>query len=42
MSTAIEGMDEIIKEFLVESGEGVDLLDRTWWCWNVIPLRASY
>jgi two-component system chemotaxis sensor kinase CheA len=28
MSTAIEGLDEIIKEFLVESGEGLDLLDR--------------
>jgi two-component system, chemotaxis family, sensor kinase CheA len=28
MSTAIEGMDEIIKEFLVESAEGLDLLDR--------------
>src|SRR4051812_10947765 len=28
MSIAIEGMEEIIKEFLVESGEGLDLLDR--------------
>jgi two-component system, chemotaxis family, sensor kinase CheA len=28
MSTAIEGMEEIIKEFLVESAEGLDLLDR--------------
>ena len=28
MSSAIEGMEEIIKEFLVESGEGLDLLDR--------------
>jgi two-component system, chemotaxis family, sensor kinase CheA len=28
MSTVIEGMDEIIKEFLVESTEGLDLLDR--------------
>ena len=28
MSTALEGMEEIIKEFLVESGEGLDLLDR--------------
>ncbi len=28
MPTAIEGMDEIIKEFLVESTEGLDLLDR--------------
>ena len=28
MSIALEGMEEIIKEFLVESGEGLDLLDR--------------
>ena len=28
MSVVIEGMDEIIKEFLVESAEGLDLLDR--------------
>ena len=28
MPVAIEGMDEIIKEFLVESAEGLDLLDR--------------
>ncbi len=28
MSSAIEGMEEIIKEFLVESSEGLDLLDR--------------
>jgi len=28
MSVAIEGMEEIIKEFLVESAEGLDLLDR--------------
>ena len=28
MSIAIEGMEEIIKEFLVESAEGLDLLDR--------------
>jgi two-component system chemotaxis sensor kinase CheA len=28
MSLAIEGLDEIIKEFLVESTEGLDLLDR--------------
>jgi two-component system chemotaxis sensor kinase CheA len=28
MSAAIEGLDEIIKEFLVESTEGLDLLDR--------------
>jgi two-component system chemotaxis sensor kinase CheA len=28
MSIAIDGMEEIIKEFLVESGEGLDLLDR--------------
>ena len=28
MSIVIEGMEEIIKEFLVESAEGLDLLDR--------------
>ena len=28
MSTDLEGMEEIIKEFLVESAEGLDLLDR--------------
>ena len=28
MSVVIEGMEEIIKEFLVESAEGLDLLDR--------------
>ncbi len=28
MSVALEGMEEIIKEFLVESTEGLDLLDR--------------
>ena len=28
MSIAIDGMEEIIKEFLVESGEALDLLDR--------------
>ena len=28
MSTVLEGMEEIIKEFLVESTEGLDLLDR--------------
>jgi len=28
MPLALEGMDEIIKEFLIESGEALDLLDR--------------
>jgi two-component system chemotaxis sensor kinase CheA len=28
MSIVLDGMEEIIKEFLVESTEGLDLLDR--------------
>ncbi len=28
MGAAIDGMDEIIREFLIESAEGVDVLDR--------------
>ncbi len=27
-------MDEIVKEFLVESYESLDRLDRDWWRWR--------
>jgi two-component system, chemotaxis family, sensor kinase CheA len=36
MSTATDGMEEIVKEFLAESAEGLDLLDR-----NLVELERD-